>query len=131
VTVALRRTFSSLAVPNYRRYFAGQVVSVSGNWMQTVAELWLVVKLTHSGLLVGLTPAFQFLPILLFGAWGGLLADRKSKRTLLTCTQLAMAVPALTLWALTAGGVVQAWMVLALVVVRGSGGACARRPAPS
>ena len=119
MTVALRRTFSSLAVPNYRRYFAGQVVSVSGNWMQTVAELWLVVKLTHSGLLVGLTPAFQFLPILLFGAWGGLLADRMSKRRLLMVTQTLMIAPALTLFVLYQEGVVVPWMVYALVFVRG------------
>ena len=56
--------------------------------MQTVAEMWLIVKLTGSGVSVGLTAGLQFLPILLFGAWGGLLADRIPKRTLLTCTQL-------------------------------------------
>ena len=120
MTAALGRTFTSLRVPNYRRYFAGQLASISGNWMQNVAEMWLMVKLTGSGAYVGLTAGLQFLPILLFGAWGGLLADRILKRRLLTCTQLAMAVPALTLWALTAGGVVRAWMVLALVLVRGS-----------
>jgi MFS family permease len=120
VTAALARTFTSLSVPNYRRYFGGQLASISGNWMQNIAEMWLMVKLTGSGAYVGLTAGLQFLPILLFGAWGGLLADRIPKRRLLTCTQLAMAVPALTLWALTAGGVVEAWMVLALVLVRGS-----------
>ena len=77
---ALRRAGTSLAVPNYRRYFAGQVVSVSGNWMQTVAEMWLIVQLTGSGAAVGLTAGLQFVPILLFGAWGGLLADRLPKR---------------------------------------------------
>ncbi len=117
---ALRRTFTSLRVPNYRRYFAGQLLSISGNWMQTVAEMWLMVKLTGSGAYVGLTAGLQFLPILLFGAWGGLLADRIPKRKLLSLTQPAMAVPALTLWALTASGHVAAWMVLALVIVRGS-----------
>ena len=76
MTVALRRTFASLPVPNYRRYFAGQVVSISGNWMQIVAEMWLVVQLTGSGVAVGLTAGLQFLPMLLFGAWGGVLADR-------------------------------------------------------
>ena len=88
--------------------------------MQTVAEMWLMVKLTGSGAYVGLTAGLQFLPILLFGAWGGLLADRIPKRKLLSFTQPAMAVPALTLWALTASGHVAAWMVLALVIVRGS-----------
>ena len=120
MTAALDRTFSSLRVPNYRRYFAGQVVSISGNWMQIVAEMWLIVQLTGSGAAVGVTAGLQFLPILLFGAWGGVLADRFDKRTLLTVTQLAMALPALTLWALTAHGAIEAWMVYALVLARGS-----------
>jgi MFS family permease len=120
VSATFERTFSSLRIPNYRRYFFGQVVSISGTWMQTVAEMWLMVKLTGSGVSVGLTAGLQFLPVLLFGAWGGLLADRFPKRRVLTITQLLMAVPALTLWALTASGAVQAWMVLALVLVRGS-----------
>ena len=114
------RTFSSLAVPNYRRYFAGQVVSISGNWMQIVAEMWLVVQLTGSGAAVGITAGLQFLPVLLFGAWGGVLADRFDKRTLLTITQLCMALPALALWGLTAGGAIEAWMVFALVLARGT-----------
>ena len=120
MTAALDRTFSSLRVPNYRRYFAGQVVSISGNWMQIVAEMWLIVQLTGSGAAVGITAGLQFLPMLLFGAWGGLLADRVDKRTLLTVTQLCMALPALALWGLTAGGAIEAWMVFALVLVRGS-----------
>ncbi|MEA2278634.1 MAG: hypothetical protein QOC78_3594 [Solirubrobacteraceae bacterium] len=120
MSAGVRRTFASLAVPNYRRYFAGQVVSLSGNWMQTVAEMWLVVQLTGSAFSVGLTAALQFLPILLFGAWGGLLADRVSKRRLLMITQALMAIPALTLWALTASGGVTLWMVYALVLVRGA-----------
>ncbi len=120
MTAALDRTFSSLRVPNYRRYFAGQVVSISGNWMQIVAEMWLIVELTGSGAAVGLTAGLQFLPILLFGAWGGVLADRFDKRTLLTITQTLMAIPAVSLWALTAGGHIEDWMVFALVFVRGT-----------
>jgi MFS family permease len=120
VTEALHRSFDSLHVPNYRRYFAGQVVSLSGNWMQMVAETWLVLELTGSGVAVGLTAAFQFLPILLFGAYGGLLADRYDKRRLLMFTQAVMAIPALLLWALTAGGVIQPWMVFVLVFARGA-----------
>jgi MFS family permease len=120
VTEALHRSFDSLRVPNYRRYFAGQVVSLSGNWMQMVAETWLVLELTGSGIAVGLTAAFQFLPILLFGAYGGLLADRYDKRRLLMLTQTVMAVPALALWALTAGGAIEPWMVFALVFARGA-----------
>src|SRR3712207_7926281 len=88
--------------------------------MQTVAEIWLVLGLTGSGFAVGLTTALQFLPMLLFGAWGGLLADRLAKRRLLVLTQTAMAVPALLLLAVTVTGVVQPWMVYALVFVRGA-----------
>jgi MFS family permease len=120
VSAGFRRTFDSLSVPNYRRYFTGQVVSISGNWMQIVAEMWLIVQLTGSGVSVGVTAALQFLPMLLFGAWGGLLADRLPKLKLLQYTQAAMAVPALTLWLLTATGDIQPWMVFALVLVRGS-----------
>ncbi|HET9740056.1 MAG TPA: MFS transporter [Solirubrobacteraceae bacterium] len=114
------RTFASLAIPNYRRYFIGQVVSLSGNWMQTVAEMWLVLQLTGSGVSVGLTAALQFLPIMVFGAWGGLLADRLAKRRLLLLTQSLMALPALALWGLTASGSVEIWMVYALVFTRGA-----------
>jgi MFS family permease len=120
LTAGLRRSFDSLAVPNYRRYFTGQIVSVSGNWMQMVAEIWLVLSLTGSGVAVGATTALQFLPILLFGAWGGVLADRFSKRRLLIVTQTLMALPALVLLAVTAGGVVAPWMVFALVFARGT-----------
>jgi MFS family permease len=120
VRAALERTFTSLRVPNYRRYFTGQVVSISGNWMQNVATMWLMVKLTGSGVSVGLTAAMQFLPILLFGAWGGLLADRMPKRRLLTFTQAAMVVPTGTLFLLTVTGAVRPWMVLALVLVQGA-----------
>jgi MFS family permease len=120
VSAGLRRTFASLSVPNYRRYFSGQVVSITGNWMQNVAEMWLVVQLTGNGVSVGLTAALQFVPIMLFGAWGGLLADRLPKRRLLTITQSLMALPALTLWLLTIHGSIEIWMVYALVFVRGT-----------
>ncbi|CAN5123479.1 MFS transporter [soil metagenome] len=115
-----RRLFLSLGVPNYRRYFAGQIVSLSGNWIQIVAETWLILTLTHSGLAVGVTTALQFAPILLFGAFGGLLADRFDKRRLLMVTQVAMVVPAVALWALAASGAVEPWMVFALVFARGA-----------
>ena len=120
MSAALRRSFSSLSVPNYRRFFAGQVVSVSGNWMQMVAEGWLVLTLTGSGVAVGVATAMQFVPLLLFGAWGGLLADRFDKRRLLMVTQSAMAVPALFLFAVTVGGVVTPAMVFATAFARGA-----------
>ncbi|MDX6605445.1 MAG: hypothetical protein QOF23_1954 [Solirubrobacterales bacterium] len=115
----LRRSFNSLEVPNYRRYFAGQLISLSGTWMQTVAAIWLILSLTGSGVAVGLTTALQFLPMLLFGAWGGLLADRMSKRRLLIVTQTLMAIPAAGLFAVTAAGVAAPWMVYLAVFTMG------------
>jgi MFS family permease len=120
LSAAVRRSFHSLSVPNYRRYFAGQVVSLSGNWMQTVAAVWLVLSLTGSGVAVGLTTALQFLPMLLFGAWGGLLADRFPKRRLLIVTQALMALPAIGLFAVTEAGIVTPWMVYLAVLAMGA-----------
>ncbi|HSS32818.1 MAG TPA: MFS transporter [Solirubrobacterales bacterium] len=116
----LRRSFNSLEVPNYRRYFAGQLISLSGTWMQTVAAIWLILSLTDSGVAVGLTTALQFLPMLLIGAWGGVLADRFPKRKLLITTQALMAIPAVGLFAVTATGVVEPWMVYLGVFAMGS-----------
>src|SRR6185503_19829982 len=110
LTAAIRHSFNSLEVANYRRYFAGQLISLSGTWMQTVAAVWVVLSLTYSGVAVGLTTALQFLPMLLIGAWGGVLADRLPKRRLLLATQALMAIPAVALFAVTATGVVEAWM---------------------
>jgi MFS family permease len=120
VSAALRRSFNSLEVPNYRRYFVGQLISLSGTWMQTVAALWLILTLTDSGVAVGLTTALQFLPMLLIGAWGGLLADRVPKRRLLIVTQTLMAIPAIGLFAVTASGVVAPWMVYLAVFAMGT-----------
>jgi MFS family permease len=120
LTAAIRHSFNSLEVPNYRRYFTGQLISLSGTWMQTVAAIWVILSLTGSGVAVGLTTALQFLPMLLIGAWGGLLADRIPKRRLLMTTQALMAIPALGLFAVTATGVVTPWMVYLAVFAFGS-----------
>ncbi|HET7418723.1 MAG TPA: MFS transporter [Solirubrobacterales bacterium] len=120
MTAAIRHSFNSLEVPNYRRYFAGQLISLSGTWMQTVAALWVILSLTDSGVAVGLTTALQFLPMLLIGAWGGLLADRIPKRRLLVTTQALMAIPALGLLAVTAADVVTPWMVYLAVFAFGT-----------
>jgi MFS family permease len=120
VTAAIRHSFNSLEVPNYRRFFVGQLISLSGTWMQTVAAIWVVLTLTDSGVAVGLTTALQFLPMLLIGAWGGLLADRFPKRRLLIATQALMVVPAVGLFAVTAAGVVTPWMVYLAVFAFGS-----------
>jgi MFS family permease len=120
LSAAVRRSFGSLSVPNYRRYFVGQLVSLSGNWMQTVAALWLILDLTGSGVAVGLTTALQFLPMLLFGAWGGLVADRFPKRRVLMVTQSLMAIPAACLFATTYAGVAAPWMVYLAVLGMGA-----------
>src|SRR6476661_5684346 len=98
---ALRRTFGSLDTRNYRLYFAGDLVSHVGSWMQTMAEAWLVRDLTHNGAAVGATFAFRFLPVLLFGLWGGAIVDRYDRRTVLLITQSLAAVLAIALGLIT------------------------------
>jgi MFS family permease len=94
-------TFRSLRVRNYRLYFTGQIISVSGTWMQSVALGWLVVHYLapagQRGVDIGITLALQFLPMLLFGAWGGLVADRVDRRRLLFATQVSAGALALVL----------------------------------
>jgi MFS family permease len=106
-------TFAALKIRNYRLYFSGQVVSNTGTWMQRIAQDWLVLSITNSPIAVGVTTALQFLPMLLFGLWGGVIADRYPKRTLLIGTQLVMAVLAAVLAVLTLTGHVQVWNVYA------------------
>jgi MFS family permease len=117
---ALRPALRSFAVRNYRRYFFGQLVSLSGTWMQTVAETWLVLQLTRSGVAVGVAAALQFTPMLVGGAFGGLIADRFPKRRLLIATQTAMALPALALLALTVTHAIALWMLYLLIFARGA-----------
>jgi MFS family permease len=98
-------TFSSLRNRNYRLYFVGQIISVSGTWMQRFAQAWLILGLTNnSGVALGVEAGLQFLPMLLFGAWGGVIADRFDKRRLLYATQAASAVLAFGLGSLVAFG---------------------------
>src|SRR4051794_10756422 len=111
---AASQTFRSLRVRNYRLYFTGQAVSWVGTWMQSVAQAWLILTLTHSGVAIGATLALQFGPILLLGPWGGVLADRTDKRKLLMRTQAAAGALALALGVLTVTGVVEPWMVYVL-----------------
>ena len=113
------RTFRSLRIRNYRLFFIGQLISVTGTWMQTVAQSWLVLNLTGSGVDLGITVALQFLPMLLFGMWGGLLADRSDKRKLLVTLQVAGALLALVLFALVASDLVELWMVYVMAFLLG------------
>lgn len=103
--------FSSLRIRNYRLFFLGQVVSNIGTWMQRIAQDWLVLSLTGSATAVGVTTALQFLPMLLFGLYGGVLVDRLPKRPTLLLTQAAMAVTGVVLAVLTLSGHVQVWHV--------------------
>jgi MFS family permease len=111
--------FSSLKVRNYRLFASGQAVSNVGTWMQRIAQDWLVLTLTGSASAVGITIALQFLPMLLFGLYGGVLADRLPKRRLLLFTQGAMGLTGLALAALTLTGNVQVWHVYATAFALG------------
>jgi MFS family permease len=103
-----RTTFSSLQVRNYRLYVTGQIISVSGTWVQSVAQAWLVVRYLaprgQVGLDVGITTALQFLPMLVLGAWGGLVVDRVDKQRLLVVTQAMAGILALVLGLLVSVG---------------------------
>jgi MFS family permease len=113
-------TFRSLHVRNYRLFAAGQIVSNTGTWMQRVAQDWLVLQLSHnSAAALGITTGLQFLPMLLFGLWGGLIADRYPKRRLLLITQTAMGLQAVLLGVLVLAHVATVWHVYALAFVLG------------
>ena len=107
-------TFAALQIHNYRLYFAGQFISNSGTWMQRIAQDWLVLEITGSPLAVGITTALQFLPMLLFGLFGGLLADRYNKRNLLLFTQAVMGLLAAALAVLTLSGHIEVWHIYAI-----------------
>src|SRR5881227_2624575 len=107
--------FRSLRNRNYRLFATGQVVSNSGTWMQRVAQDWLVLSLTHgSGAALGITTGLQFLPLLLFGLYGGVIADRFPKRRTLMITQAIMGSLALLLGVLAVTGTAHVWHIYAL-----------------
>ncbi|WP_234343397.1 MFS transporter [Streptomyces sp. NRRL F-5123] len=112
-------TFSSLRIRNYRLFATGAVVSNTGTWMSRIAQDWLVLSITGSSFAVGITTAMQFLPMLLFGLYGGVIADRYPKRKILLCTQAALGILGLLLAGLTLGGVVQVWHVYTIAFLLG------------
>jgi MFS family permease len=114
-----RTTFAALAVPNYRRFFFGQSVSLAGTWMQMTAQSWLVFQLTRSATILGVIVALQTLPVLVLGPYGGVIADRVDKRRLMVILQSAMGVQALVLGVLTVTGHVTIWEIGALAAVLG------------
>jgi MFS family permease len=115
----LARTFASLRIRNFRYYFAGQSLSLIGTWMQSITQSWLVFTRTHSGFQVGLVVALQTLPILLFGPFGGTIADRFGKYRVLLYTQALAGVQALVLAILTLAGVLQLWELYLIAAMLG------------
>ncbi len=105
---------------NYRLFLSGQIISTAGTWMQSVAMPWLALQLTHSGLLVGLVLAAQFMPVLVGGPLGGLVADRYRKRNVLIVTQSLFMLPSFALFAVSSTGHAQYWMVIIAAFVTGS-----------
>ena len=116
----LRTTFRALQHRNYRLYWTGQLVSLIGTWMQSVAQGWLMHRLTSSAFMLGPLGFSQFLPVLLFSLWAGVIVDSIDKRKLLLLTQSAFLVQAALLATAVSMGIVKPWMVLALAFVFGT-----------
>ncbi len=120
-----RRAIASAAVVrsfrhrNYRLFYGGQLVSLVGTWMQSMAQAWLVLTLTGNPFDLGLVAAVQFVPVLVFGLFGGVIADALPKRQTLIAAQVAMMTFAFVLGALTLAGVVQVWMIVVLAFLLG------------
>ncbi len=114
------RTFSALQHRNFRLFWTGQMVSLTGTWMQTTAQAWLVLQMTHSAWLLGVVGALQFLPVMLLSLFGGVIADRVPKRKLLLFTQSFATVQAIILWLLVFSGMVQLWHIFVLALILGA-----------
>jgi MFS family permease len=110
---------SSLRQWNYRLFFFGQLISVIGTWMQTVAQSFLVLDLTHSGTQLGLAIAARFLPVFLFGPLGGVFADRLDKQRVLYVTQTLQGLLAAVFSVLIATGDIHMWIVYLLAIALG------------
>lgn len=111
--------FRALRVRNYRLFYLGQLVSLSGSWMQRVAQAWLVLRLTDSPLALGMVTALQFGPLLVLSLFGGVIADRVPKHRLLVLSQAAMACQAVVLAVLAGSGAVELWHVYVLALALG------------
>lgn len=112
-------TFASLRVRNFRLFFIGQSISIVGTWMQKFAQAWLVLELTNSGTWLGITLAVQMAPTLLLTPWGGVLADRFNKRTILISTAAASIVPSVLLGVLILAGSINVAIVMGLALLGG------------
>ena len=114
-----RDTFAALKHRNFRLFFVGQLVSLTGTWMQATAQGWLVYQLTGSKVLLGTVAAVGTLPMLLLSLWGGSVADRHSKRTVIIITQIGMMLTAFVFAALVGSGHIQPWHILVLAALGG------------
>jgi MFS family permease len=114
------RMLGALRHRNYRLFLTGQIISTVGTWMQSVAMPWLALQLTHSGLLVGLVLAVQFTPVLLGSQFGGMVADRFRKRSILLVTQSAFTIPSFALFLLSSSGHAMYWEVLIAAAATGT-----------
>jgi MFS family permease len=112
-------SFRALRHRNFRLYWAGQLVSLIGTWMQSVAQGWLMHRLTSSAFMLGLLSFLQFIPVLPFALFAGVIADRVDKRRLLLLTQSLLLLQAATLATVVSTGAVRPWMVLVLAFVYG------------
>ncbi len=118
--MAASRGFQSLRVRNFRLFWTGQIVSVTGTWMQTTAQAWLVLKLTQdSPFALGTVITLQFLPVMVLALFGGVLADRLPKRRTLVVTQTLLMIQAAIFGALVATGLIRLWQVYALAAAQG------------
>jgi MFS family permease len=111
--------FAALAVPNFRRYVSGQSLSLVGTWVETVAQALLVLRLTHSGTILGLTTAARYAPILLLSPHSGLLVDRYAKRHVLLVTQVGLGLVSAAMGVSVLTGAIRLWQVVVLGVLFG------------
>ncbi len=114
------RTFAALKHRNFRLFWTGQNISLIGTWMQSTGQSWLVLQLTHNAFMLGLVGALQFLPVMFFTLFGGVLADRIPKRRVLLFTQSAALLQAAILWVLVFTRTVQLWEVFVLATMLGT-----------
>src|SRR4051794_10573714 len=115
----LPRALRALGHRNYRLFFSGQLISLIGTWMQSVGEMWLVYRLTHSSLLLGTAGFFSQIPVFILAPFGGMLADTRDRRRILVATQTSAMILAGILAALTLTGVVKVWHVFTLAALLG------------
>jgi MFS family permease len=113
------RAFSALRQRNYRLYWFGQMISLIGTNMQTIGQAWLVLTLTKSAFQLGAVGALQFLPVLLFSLFGGVLADRWPKRSILLVTQSAATLQAALFYILIVTNTIQVWHIYVLALLLG------------